>query len=302
MKTVDRRAEIRGLLDAERAAGRTVGMIGTSGGTHEGHLSLVRRAREECDVVTVFWNGALRLEWADGGVQSYTRDMERDAALAEAAGVDLFYVPLREDLYVRAPVTSLRMPEMVAHLEGMPEGQHMELLVTMVATLLNIAGPCATYFGEKDWQQLVAFQRMAEDLLLPSRVVACRTFREPDGLAMSSRNARLSAEERAAAPALYRALTAAGDAVAGGERDARAIADLVSGMLTPVCRPDYVVAVQADTLRPLDTLEGEVRLLVSATFGTTPLVDNIGISVPADRPAAGPSVLGAATGSVGVRA
>lgn len=293
MRTVDRQDEIRALLDAERAAGRRVAMIGTSGGTHEGHLSLVRRAREECDVVAVFWNGALKLEWADGGVQSYTRDMQRDAALAESAGVDLFYVPLRQDLYARPPVTSLRMPELVSHLEGMPEGMHMELLATMVATELNIAGPCTTYFGEKDWPQLVAFQRMAEDLRLPSRVVGCPTFREPDGLAMSSRNARLSAEERAAAPALFRALTAGADAVRGGERDARAVTDLVTAQLDPVCRPDYVVAVEADTLRPLATLAGEVRLLASATFGSTPLVDNVGVRVPAEPGTAGGRPAGA---------
>ncbi|MCW2829441.1 MAG: hypothetical protein JWP31_133, partial [Aeromicrobium sp.] len=155
MIIVDTKAEIRRYLDEQRAAGRTVAMVGTSGGTHEGHLSLVRQAQRECDVVAVFWNGALKLEWAPGAVQSYTRDLEKDAAAFESANADILYVPLREDLYARPSGTLIDIPAMSARLEGMPEGAHMNILVTMVATLLNIAGPCTTYFGEKDWQQLV---------------------------------------------------------------------------------------------------------------------------------------------------
>jgi pantothenate synthetase len=144
----EKTAEIRELLDGHRRAGRRVAMVGTSGGTHAGHLSLVRQAKRDCDVVAVFWNGALRLEWAPGTVQSYTRDLERDSALLEAAGTDLLYVPLRHDLYERPSVTFVEMPAMTAHLAGMPEGATMNILVTMVLTLLNIAGPCTTYFGE----------------------------------------------------------------------------------------------------------------------------------------------------------
>ncbi|EIV91915.1 pantoate--beta-alanine ligase [Frankia sp. QA3] len=289
MITTEKHAEVRELLDAERAAGRRVAMVGTSGGTHSGHISLVEQAKKECDVVAVFWNGALKLEWASGGVQAYNRDLAHDQALFEAAGVDVFYIPLRHDLYQRPSNTFLAMPGMLRHLTGMPEGEHMELLVTMVATLLNIAGPCTTFFGEKDWQQLVMFQRMAEDLHLPSRVVGCPTRREPDGVAISSRNTKLSPEQRAAAPALYAALTAAADAIAAGERDAHAAAEVALARLRPVADPDYVVAVEAATLRPLDTLDpgaeggpsdGEVRLLASVRFGTTPLVDNIGVTVP----------------------
>jgi pantoate--beta-alanine ligase len=142
----ERRAEISALLDAERAAGRRVAMVGTSGGTHAGHLSLVQQAKKDADVVAVFWNGALKLEWAPDAVQSYRRDIDHDAALFEAAGVDLFYVPLRHDLYERPSLTFLTMPAMTAHLDGMPEGVSMELLVTMVLTLLNISGPCTTYW------------------------------------------------------------------------------------------------------------------------------------------------------------
>jgi pantoate--beta-alanine ligase len=273
--------EVRELLDAHRAAGRSVGVVGTSGGTHQGHLSLVRAARRDCDVVAVFWNGAVTLDWASGIVQHYTRDLERDAKLFEEAGVDLLYIPTRDDLYRRQPVSFVEMPAMAAHLAGMPEGRHMNILVTMVLTLLNIAGPCAIYFGEKDWQQLVMFQRMAEDLRLPSRVLASPTVREADGLAVSSRNTRLSPAERDVAPELHRALTDAVAAVQAGERDAGVVTGIALERLRRVSVPDYVVAVEADTLRPLDTLRGEVRLLASARFGDTPLVDNVGITVPA---------------------
>jgi pantoate--beta-alanine ligase len=296
MIVTDKHAEIRDLLDAERAAGRRVAMVGTSGGTHEGHLSLVRRAQEECDVVAVFWNGALKLEWVQGATQSYNRDLDHDSTLFEGVGADFFYIPVRDDLYQRPSLTFIGMPDLIANMAGMPEGKQMSILVTMVATLLNIAGPCTTYFGEKDWQQLVAFQRMAEDLRLPSRVIGCPTLREPDGLAISSRNTRLSPDERAAAPTLYRALSAGVAQIQAGERDPKAVVELVLAMLRGVCVPDYVVLVEADTLRPLTTLEGadgpsgsgspgssggQVRLLASATFGQTPLVDNIGVTVPA---------------------
>ncbi|MCW2831597.1 MAG: Pantoate--beta-alanine ligase, partial [Aeromicrobium sp.] len=144
------------------------------------------------------------------------------------------------------------------------------------------------YFGEKDWQQLVMFQCMAEDLMLPSRVVGCPVVRENDGVALSSRNARLSPAERADAPQVFRALTAAADLVRAGERDAGKVTALVKDLLSAVSVPDYVVAVDAATLEPLQTLRGDVRLLVSTTFGTTPLVDNIGVTIEPDAAAEPP--------------
>jgi pantoate--beta-alanine ligase len=277
-------AEVRERLDEERRAGRRVAMVGTSGGTHEGHLSLVRRAKEDNDFVAVFWNGALKLEWASGGVQGYVRDIERDRSLAEAAGVDLFFVLVRDDLYQRPPVTFVTMPTMMAHLAGMPEAEHLELLVTMVLTLVNIMGPGTTYFGEKDWQQLVMFQRMALDLKLPASVVGCPTLREADGLAISSRNAKLRTSDRALAPTLHRALREGAEAVAAGERDATSVTGLILDRLRAVSAPDYVVAVEAPTLRPLERLTGDVRLMASSRFGGVPLVDNVGIGVPEEIP------------------
>lgn len=280
MIVVETRAEVRRMLDKHRASGASVGFVGTSGGTHDGHLSLVQAARRHHDVVVVFWNGALNVDWAGDTLQAYSRDYEQDARLLEGAGVDLLFVTRQHDLYRRPPVTFIEMPAMAAHLCGMPEGRHMNVVVTMVLTLMNIAGPCTAYFGEKDWPQLAMFQQMTEDLMLPSRVVPVPTIREPDGLAVSGRNARLSPADRERAPELYKALTAAVEAVRAGERDAKVVAELILGPLRAVADPDYVAVVEADTLRRLETLTGDVRLLASARFGTTSLIDNVGVSVP----------------------
>jgi pantoate--beta-alanine ligase len=276
---VESRAEVRRILDKHRADGASVGFVGTSGGTHDGHLSLVQAARRHHDVVAVFWNGALNVSWAGDTLQVYARDYAHDAEMFETAGVDLLFVTRQDDLYRRRPVTFVEMPEMAERLQHMPEGQHMGVVVTMVLTLLNIAGPCTAYFGEKDWPQLVMFARMTEDLLLPSTVVGVPTIREEDGVAVSGRNARLTPEDRARAPELYRALTAAVQAVHAGERDAEAVAELIRRRLQAVAEPDYVAVVEADTVRPLHTLRGEVRLFASATFGTTSLIDNVGVTV-----------------------
>jgi pantoate--beta-alanine ligase len=280
MIVVESRAEVRQILDKHRANGESVGFIGTSGGTHDGHLSLVRAARPNHEVVVVFWNGAMNVDWAGDTLQIYSRDYEHDKRMFEEAGVDLMFVSRKDDLYRRPPVTFLEMPAMSDRLAGMPEGRHMNIVVTMVLTLLNIAGPCTAYFGEKDWPQLVMFQRMAEDLLLPSKVVGVETVRESDGVAVSGRNARLTAADRERAPEMYKALTAAVDAVNAGERDAQPVARIVRHRLAAVAEPDYVAVVEADTLRPLEVLSGNVRLLASAKFGTTSLIDNIGVSVP----------------------
>ncbi|MBL7496303.1 pantoate--beta-alanine ligase [Frankia sp. CNm7] len=297
MRTLHGHREARALLDAHRAAGRTVGMVGTSGAIHEGHLSLVERARRENDVVALFYAGVVRLDWTPVSAQVYERDIERDKELLAAAGVDLFLVMRRDDLYARRPVTFLAQSELVPDVPGLLGHDHASILATMVISMLNIAGPCTNYSGEKDWQQLVLFRRAAQDLLLPSTVVGCPTVREPDGVARSSRNVRLTASQRAAAPVIYRALTEAARLVHAGERDARAVTSLVADRVGGVAAVDYVHAVEADTLRPLDHLAGDVRLLVSATFGDTPLVDNIGVTVPAQTGRVGAADGGASTGN-----
>lgn len=289
--------ETRALLDAHRVAGRTVGMVGTSGAIHEGHLSLVDRARRENDIVAVFYAGVMSLDWSPVSAQIYERDLDRDTELLAAAGVDLFLVMRREDLYARRPVTFLTQPQLVPELPGLLGPDHASLLVTMVVSMLNIAGPCTNYAGEKDWQQLVLFRRAAEDLLLASTVVGCPTVREPDGVARSSRNVRLTADHRAAAPVIHRALTEAVALVRAGERSAKAVTGWVADRVGAVAAVDYVHAVEADTLRPLDVLRGEVRLLVSATFGDTPLVDNVGVTVASQDSPDSPDVRTASAGN-----
>lgn len=279
MIVTDKHAEARELLDAHRAAGRTVGVVGTSGGTHAGHLSLAQAARRECDVLAVFWTGAFHASFARGIAQHYDRDPQADAKLFEEAGADLLFVTKADDFYQRPAVTRVELPDIAVHLAGMPEGEHMTVIVTTVLTLLNIAGACTMVFGEKDWPQLVMFQRMARDLMLPSRIVASPTVRESDGLAISSRNVRLSLAGRRAAPELHRALAAGAAAIEGGERDAAVITGAIRERLARVSVPDYVTAVEADTLRPLEVLRGQVRLLASATFDGTPLVDNVGVAI-----------------------
>ena len=279
MIVADKKAEVRQLLDAQRSANRRVGMVGTNGKNHSGHLSLVRQAQAENDYVAVFWGGALKLDWGPAVTLEYDRNLEEDATLFDAAGVDLMFVPKREDMFCRRAVTTIDMPEMYARLDGMPERKGIEIVVTMFAAFMNITGESLVYSGEKDWPQLTLFKRMAEDLHLPAQVVGCPIERESDGLAVSSRNSRLSPGERASAPVLYKSLLSGLDAIEKGERDSSRVIESVNSVVTPVCEPEYVRIVDADTLEPLEVIQGHVRLLASARFGETSLVDNVGTAV-----------------------
>ncbi|HXH56151.1 MAG TPA: pantoate--beta-alanine ligase [Iamia sp.] len=276
-------AEVRAFAEEARAGGGAVGFVPTMGYLHEGHASLMAAARAECDrvVASVFVNP---LQFGAGeDLGAYPRDIERDTALAAAAGVDLLFVPGAAEMYPGAVVTSVRVAEITDRFEGATRPGHFAGVATVVAKLFAIVGPCSAYFGEKDWQQVCVVRRMAADLSLPVRVVACPTSREPDGLARSSRNVYLTDDERSAAPVLRRALQAGADLVAAGVRDAaRVEARVAEAVATePLVVLDYVAAVSADTLAPLDPLVGEIRLLVAARVGRPRLLDNIGLTVPA---------------------
>jgi pantoate--beta-alanine ligase len=275
-------AETRAVLDAARRDGRTVGLFPTMGYLHEGHASLMRRARDECDVVVVsiFVNP---LQFAAGeDLATYPRDFARDSALAESIGVDVVFAPSVEEMYPVPAITSVSVAELAATMEGASRPTHFAGVATVVAKLFNIAGPCRAYFSEKDFQQLTIVQRMALDLSFPVEVVACPFVREPDGLAMSSRNVYLTPEERAAAPVLLRALQAGVAAILAGERDPDVVADLVAEMITaePWAELDYVEVVDAASLTRPDVLAGEIRLLTAARFGRPRLLDNLGVLVP----------------------
>ncbi len=280
IEVVDTIAALRSRLDAERARGRTVGFVPTMGALHDGHTSLMVRAAQDCEVAvaSIFVNP---LQFAAGeDLSTYPRTIERDLELAEGAGVTVVLAPPVEEMYPSPIRTSVSVEGISAPMEGASRPHFFTGVATVVAKLFAIAGPCRAYFGEKDYQQLLVVTRMAADLSFPVEVVGCPIVREPDGLAMSSRNVYLSPEERAAAPVLHRSLLAAAEVVAAGERDRAAVeAELAAAIdAEPLAQLDYAQVVDAATLEPLDVLEGEIRLLVAAGFGRARLLDNVGVT------------------------
>ena len=283
MKTVVTIAELRSRLDADRAAGRTVGFVPTMGYLHDGHASLMRQARAETDVVvaSIFVNP---LQFGAGeDLDAYPRDLDRDTRLAEAAGVDLLFVPGADEMYPEPVLTTVSVAQLSEPLEGASRPTHFAGVATVVAKLFAIVGPCRAYFGEKDFQQLALVRRMVRDLSFPVDVVGCQTARELDGLALSSRNTYLTREEREAAPVLYRALRAGVASILAGERDPAFVCSLMAQIIEaePLARLDYAEVVDADSFRVPDPLAGNLRLLAAVRFGRARLIDNVGVTVPA---------------------
>jgi pantoate--beta-alanine ligase len=279
VQTLDRIADLRAALDTERAAGGRVGLVPTMGYLHDGHVSLMRRSVADDDVTaaTIFVNPLQFAAHEDLG--SYPRDLERDRALAEGAGVAYLLTPSVEEMYPEPVQTTVSVAGITEAMEGASRPTHFAGVATVVAKLFAIAGPCRAYFGEKDYQQLAVVRKMARDLSFPVEVVGCPTVREPDGLAMSSRNAYLSAEEREAAPVIHRALQAGAAAVLAGERDRETVRRLVADVIAaePLAELDYAEVVDAATLERVDPLAGELRLLAAARFGKARLLDNVGV-------------------------
>lgn len=274
VRTVD---ELRAALAERRAAGSRVGLVPTMGALHEGHLSLVRAARAENEavVISVFVNPAQFDDASD--LAAYPRQLERDAEIAAEAGVDLLFAPDAAEMYPEGFATVVHVEGALTEtLEGAARGgSHFDGVATIVAKLLLAGLPDAAYFGRKDAQQLLVVQRMVADLRIPTRVVACPTSRDPDGLARSSRNARLSAAERLRALAIPRALDAAAAAAAAGERDAAALRALATETLRGAgIEAEYVALVRADSLAPLERLEDAALLAVAARVGEVRLIDN----------------------------
>jgi pantoate--beta-alanine ligase len=278
-------AETRSLLDETRARGQSVGLVPTMGFLHEGHLTLMDRsvASRDVSLVTIFVNP---LQFgANEDLATYPRDFDSDVAMCDAAGVDIVLHPSVEEMYSLGPptLTSVSVAEVSAPMEGESRPTHFAGVATVVAKLFNIAGPCHAYFGEKDWQQLAVIRRMAADLSFPVEVVGCPTVREPDGLAMSSRNAYLTPQERAVAPVVHWALVAGAAAIAAGERDPDNVRALVADLIAaePLAGLDYAEVVDADTLQEVDPLAGKIRLLAAARFGRARLIDNEGATAAA---------------------
>jgi pantoate--beta-alanine ligase len=275
-------AEVRAHLDGARAAGRTVGFVPTMGYLHAGHASLMDAARRERDVVvaSIFVNP---LQFApDEDLDAYPRDLSGDTALAERSGVDLLFVPSTREMYPGPVRTTVSVGGVSQGFEGGARPTHFDGVATVVAKLFAIVGPCRAYFGEKDFQQLAVVRRMVLDLSLPVDVVGCPTVREPDGLAMSSRNAYLSPDERAAAPVLHEALLAGAEAVRAGERDPGTVRAVMEAVVAgePLAHLDYAAVVDAATFEVPDPLRGTLRFLIAARFGRARLIDNVGLVCP----------------------
>jgi pantoate--beta-alanine ligase len=274
--------ELRGALEPQRQGGARIGLVPTMGYFHEGHLSLMRRAREACDVVVVslFVNPTQFNDAAD--LEAYPRDEARDAAMAQSAGVDLLFAPPAGAMYAHDASTSVVVGSVSESLEGESRGPgHFRGVATVVAKLFNIVQPTVAYFGQKDAQQALVIRRMVRDLDFPLRVEVCPTVREPDGLAMSSRNVRLSLTARAQALALKHGLDAAAAAIAGGERDPSVVEQRAREAMKGFrVEPEYFAVASAETLAPLRTVSGEILLAVAARVGGVRLIDNQLVDAP----------------------
>ncbi len=267
------RAELRAAL---AKAPRPVGVVPTMGWLHEGHRSLMRQARADSatTVATIFVNPRQFNEASD--YTRYPRNEARDLAICEEEGVDLVFAPPVEEVYPPGFDTVVAVGAIARPLEGAARPGHFDGVATVVAILFSLVGAERAYFGQKDAQQVMVIRRMAIDLALPTEVVTCATVREPDGLALSSRNARLSAAERSAAAVLRRALLAGRAAWERGERSAGAIRGAVSAELArePLAQPEYVSVADATTLEELERVDRPALVSLAVRFGGTRLIDN----------------------------
>ena len=281
MRVVRTKSELRAALQPARRDGGAIGLVPTMGSLHEGHLSLLRAARERCDVVvmSLFVNPAQF--GPDEDLASYPRDEERDARLAAEAGVDLLYAPDADEVYPPGFATTVEVGGALTDvLDGAPEqrgASHFRGVTTVVAKLFASVSPDVAFFGQKDAQQAVVIQRMARDLDFPVEVEVLPTVREPDGLAMSSRNAYLDPEDRERAAALFRALRAAEAVAASGEtRTAAALEAARAELDRAGIEPEYLEARDAQSLAPIGSWNGRpVLVAVAARVGAARLIDNI---------------------------
>ncbi len=285
MRVITTATDLSRELDEARRAGHSVGLVPTMGALHAGHRSLVERAAQECDVVvvSVFVNPTQFNDRSD--LERYPRDLDGDVALAEEAGASLVFAPQVEEMYPGFPDTSgttVHVAGVTEAMEGASRPGHFDGVATVVTKLLAITGRCRAYFGEKDYQQLAVVRRLVADLRLPVDVVACATVRDPDGVALSSRNARLSSAERVSARVLHQALLAGVAAIEDGERDPERVADVMEVVLAgePGVVVDYATVVDAATLQAPQVVAGEVRLLLAGWLGSVRLIDNLGATAP----------------------
>jgi len=277
MRIVKTIREMHGAAGTARRAGDTVGLVPTMGFFHEGHLSLMRTAREECGlvVVSLFVNPT---QFGPGeDFAAYPRDFARDCTLAEAEGVDVMFAPESGEMYASDHATFVNVERITANLCGASRPGHFRGVATVVAKLFHVCRPQRAYFGLKDYQQVRVIETMIRDLDFDVELVRCPIVREPDGVAMSSRNRYLSAEERRAAAVLRRSLIEAGKRIEQGERDGAAVARRLRDAIErePLARVEYAEVVDAESLEPLERIERVALLAVAVRIGRARLIDNL---------------------------
>ena len=273
MRNISTLAELH---SARLSINGTVGLVPTMGFLHEGHLSLIRHAKEECDhvVVSIFVNPTQFGPKED--LSKYPRDIDRDLKLIEPLGTDLVWMPTPEIMYPQGYQTWVEVEAITKPLEGSMRPGHFRGVTTVVAKLFNGVQPHKAYFGQKDAQQAAVIRQMVRDLNFPIEIVVCPIVREPDGLAMSSRNVYLDPEQRKAATVLFRSLNTAKDLYETGERDAEKIRGKMKEVLAsePLAEMQYVSCADYDTLEELDEIKGKALLSMAVYLGKTRLIDN----------------------------
>jgi pantoate--beta-alanine ligase len=275
-------AQLREVTDGSRGAGRTVGFVPTMGALHEGHASLIRRAREAQDlmVVSIFVNPR---QFGPGeDLSRYPRDEARDLEVCASLGVDLVWAPSVEQMYPPGDVLAEPDPGPVGdRFEGASRPGHFRGVLTVVHRMFDVVGPSTAYFGQKDAQQLFLVRRMVTAGSLPIEIVACPIVREPDGVAMSSRNALLAPEEREQAGCLFLGLSEAAALARAGERDAHVLVAALAREVgaTPLARLDYAAVVDDDTFTAIDLIDRPARAIVAAAFPSARLIDNLALPV-----------------------
>lgn len=278
MRTVREVAALRRTVAGWKAAGETVGVVPTMGALHEGHLSLVAAAKAGADrvIATIFVNPKQFNN--PGDLAKYPRTEDRDAAMLRAAGVDLLFAPPVEVVYPEGFATTVSVAGVGNELEGAFRPGHFDGVATVVTKLLMMTGASRAFFGEKDWQQLQLVRRLVRDLDMPVEITGCPTLREADGLAMSSRNMRLDARERAIAPALHAAMATAASAIRAGVPVAEALATARAAVLAAgFSAVEYLELRGAEALEPLATPDRPARILAAAVLGQVRLIDNIAV-------------------------
>ncbi|MCP4694514.1 MAG: pantoate--beta-alanine ligase [Desulfobacterales bacterium] len=286
MQIIDSKKELRPIIRRARRSGQTIGLVPTMGFLHEGHLSLMRRARRENDlvVVSVFVNPSQFGPNED--LDAYPRDHERDKELMAGEKVDLMYFPTVEDLYPDGFTTFVEVEgPMTRVMCGRSRPIHFRGVTTIVAKLFNLATPDRAYFGQKDAQQAAVIQQMARDLNFDLDVVICETVREADGLAMSSRNSYLTPRQRVDALAISRSLFEAREMIEKGERRSAEVIRRIESRVNETREAviDYVVVVDARTLADLETVRGEILIAAAVVLGNARLIDNVRMTLPRDR-------------------